>query len=163
MQLPTSTRVASKFSQMSVEQLQYELQKADREFRSKGQAVQAPTTAQIAARTDVAVSRSQSSSGSKPVSKWKVVTENSGFREEEPEQDQVAKTEVKEEFFNAEESEAEIPEEPKSESTVEAEVKKEVVEEKVVTLSSSSKRNKVVSFKKREKASANFKERSKDD
>ena len=103
---------------MSVEQLQYELQKADREFRSKGQAVQAPTTAQIAARTDVAVSRS---------------------------------------------SEPEIPEEPKSESTVEAEVKKEVVEEKVVTLSSSSKRNKVVSFKKREKASANFKERSKDD
>lgn len=167
LQLPTSQRVSSKFGQMSVEQLQYELQKADNEFRNKG-AVTVTTSAQVQAYDDPKrFEQSQTSFVSKPAPKWKVVTENSGFRDVEIEGETVKSEPVKEEYVEPE-VEIPLPQEPEAEacreSTASVEVKKEHIEEKVVTLSSSSKsKNKVISFKKRKNDSANFKARSKDD
>lgn len=154
---------------MSVEQLQYELQKADHEFRNKGAATgQSMTNASVQAQVAKAdgPGQAQASSVSKPVSKWKVVTESSGFREVEEPGDLAVKTEpIKEECFEPE-PEISLPQEPEAqwETAQVVEVKKEHVEEKVVTLNSSGKsKNKVISFKKRKNDSANFKVRSKDD
>lgn len=158
---------------MPVEQLQYELQKADHEFRNKGAATgQSITNAPVQARAAKAdgsgtgrVQQAQASFVSRPVSKWKVVTESSGFREVEEPGDVAVKTEpIKEECFEPE-PEIPLPQEPETKwETAQVEVKKEHVEEKVVTLNSSGKsKNKVISFKKRKNDSANFKARTNDD
>lgn len=174
LQLPSSSGRTSKFEAMSVEQLQFELQKADHEFRNK------VNYTQTVKETKISESVSQESEDTKQSirhhnnntenksseSKWKPVSANSGFvkvKEESIdlyENSEYLQPSIKEPSINDENIQV------KQEELLPKEIiKKELVEEKIVSLNSSSKKHKVVGFKKRKTDSAhqNLRERRTDD
>lgn len=165
LQLPKSSGRTNKFEALSLDQLQYELRKADVEFRNKGNLSANMNAAKVEGKMNTkpqvvnAPARHQIKIPEQ--SKWKAVTESNGFREEAEERCS-PKPEIK---IEAAEPIGEYKEVESIQPPYVTEVKKESVTEKIVTLNSSSKKKKIVAFKKRKTDSTqqNLRERKSND
>lgn len=172
--LPTSSGFTSKFNPLSITELTTELDKADVEFKSKGINSIRPTQkiqnkGSISTASEFSTQNNQIKTN--PENKWKAVTENSGFKEVNGDEET---NEILESISYTEDRQVKV--EPSEETNIEIEptenqvnsdtvvnVKKERITEKVVTLGSSNRKQKNISFKKRKTDSSNFRERQNDD
>lgn len=158
--LPTSSGRTSKFESKPVDELTYELDKADQEFKFKaanpGYKRKFSSDQSDEPREELKIKKE-----ARAQPKWRSIEENSGF------------TEIKEEATVPEEKVPEQEPPPRDDCIEHCDykldslpvVKTELVPEKVVTLNSSSKKQKVVGFKKRktDPSSQNLRERKLDD
>lgn len=166
--LPTSSGRTSKFVSKTVDELTYELDKADREFKFKAMNPGANAVKRKQAEQEEIETRTQESDevDVKPKGRWRSIAESGGLSEVTEDEPDIPvqtvkvfehadiKDEVKEELL--EHGETQVAE-------VFVEAKKEPIAEKIVSLNLSNKKQKVIGFKKRSKNESNFKERCADD
>jgi len=155
--LPTSSGRTSKFVKKSIDELTYELDKADKEFKFKAMNPGASSYKRKQEELDDNGTRVQELEqiDVKPKGRWKSIDEYAEITEDKPD---IPIQTVK--VFEHEEIKKELTEVSVESNETQLQ---EPVSEKIVSLNMSNKKQKTIGFKKRTKTDSNFKERCADD